>query len=42
MDSDIVNVTLLNVTVAPLVDENITGDDVCKPKYFIFNSQVTD
>lgn len=42
MDSVIMNVTLFNATVAPLVDENITSDDMCKPKYFIFNSQVTD
>lgn len=42
MDSVIMNVTLLNATMAPLVDENITSDDLCKPKYFIFNSQVTD
>ncbi|NWI57441.1 S38A2 protein, partial [Calyptomena viridis] len=39
MDSDVMNVTLLNATLAPLVDENITNDDMCKPKYFIFNSQ---
>ncbi|NXI00336.1 S38A2 protein, partial [Pachycephala philippinensis] len=39
MDSVIMNVTLINATVAPLVDENITSDDMCKPKYFIFNSQ---
>ncbi|XP_032913722.1 sodium-coupled neutral amino acid transporter 2 isoform X3 [Catharus ustulatus] len=37
MDSVIMNVTLLNATVAPLVDENITN--MCKPRYFIFNSQ---
>jgi len=42
MGSDIVNMTLINVTLAPLVDKNITSEDVCKPKYFIFNSQVTD
>uniref|UniRef100_A0A8D0FZF9 Sodium-coupled neutral amino acid symporter 2 n=1 Tax=Strix occidentalis caurina TaxID=311401 RepID=A0A8D0FZF9_STROC len=36
MDSDIINMTLINMTS---VDENITSDDVCKPKYFIFNSQ---
>ena len=42
MDIDVTNMTLINVTLAPLVDENITSDDVCKPKYFIFNSQVTD
>lgn len=36
------NMTLTNVTLAPLVDTNITSDDMCKPKYFIFNSQVTD
>ncbi|NXS11434.1 S38A2 protein, partial [Neodrepanis coruscans] len=39
MDSDIMNVTLLNATLAPWVNENITNDDMCKPKYFIFNSQ---
>ncbi|KAM6096471.1 sodium-coupled neutral amino acid symporter 2 isoform 2-T2 [Chlamydotis macqueenii] len=39
MDNDIMNMTLINVTLAPLVDENITSDDMCKPKYFIFNSQ---
>ncbi|XP_053833833.1 sodium-coupled neutral amino acid symporter 2 isoform X1 [Vidua macroura] len=39
MDSVIMNVTLFNATVAPLVAENITSDDMCKPKYFIFNSQ---
>lgn len=42
MDSDIMNATLINVTLASLGKENITSDDVCKPKYFIFNSQVTD
>lgn len=42
MDSVVMNVTLFNATVAPLVAENITSDDMCKPKYFIFNSQVTD
>lgn len=42
MDSIIMNMTLINATVAPLVHENITSDDMCKPKYFIFNSQVTD
>lgn len=42
MGSDIVNMTLINATLAPLVNENITSDDACKPKYFIFNSQVTD
>ncbi|XP_075350689.1 sodium-coupled neutral amino acid symporter 2 isoform X3 [Mycteria americana] len=39
MDSDIMNVTIINATLASSVDENITSDDVCKPKYFIFNSQ---
>ncbi|XP_035399893.1 sodium-coupled neutral amino acid symporter 2 isoform X2 [Cygnus atratus] len=39
MGSDIVNMTLINATLAPSVDENITSDDACKPKYFIFNSQ---
>ncbi|NWQ68831.1 S38A2 protein, partial [Neopipo cinnamomea] len=44
MDSDIMNATLLNATLlnatlAPFVNENITNDDMCKPKYFIFNSQ---
>ncbi|XP_067170429.1 sodium-coupled neutral amino acid symporter 2 isoform X1 [Apteryx mantelli] len=38
MDSDIMNMTI-NGTLAPLIDENITSDDICKPKYFIFNSQ---
>ncbi|KAM9205923.1 sodium-coupled neutral amino acid symporter 2 isoform 1-T1 [Mergus octosetaceus] len=38
MGSDIVNMTLINATLAPLVHENIS-DDACKPKYFIFNSQ---
>ncbi|XP_032038069.1 sodium-coupled neutral amino acid transporter 2 isoform X1 [Aythya fuligula] len=38
MGSDIVNVTLINATLAPSVHENIS-DDACKPKYFIFNSQ---
>lgn len=42
MDSVIVNMTVLNATMAPVVDNNITSDDMCKPKYFIFNSQVTD
>lgn len=42
MDSNIINVTLINATLAPFVHENITSDDMCKPKYFIFNSQVTD
>lgn len=42
MDSVIMNVTLINATMAPLVNENITADDMCKAKYFIFNSQVTD
>lgn len=41
MGSDVVNMTLINATLAPLVHENIS-DDTCKPKYFIFNSQVTD
>uniref|UniRef100_A0A8B9SY95 Sodium-coupled neutral amino acid symporter 2 n=1 Tax=Anas platyrhynchos TaxID=8839 RepID=A0A8B9SY95_ANAPL len=39
MGSDLVNMTLINATLAtPLVHENIS-DDACKPKYFIFNSQ---
>lgn len=42
MDSDIINATLINATLVPFTDENITVDDACKPKYFIFNSQVTD
>ncbi|XP_053925597.1 sodium-coupled neutral amino acid symporter 2 isoform X2 [Cuculus canorus] len=39
MDSDIMNVTANVTLLAPLVHENITSDDICKPKYFIFNSQ---
>ncbi|XP_075584093.1 sodium-coupled neutral amino acid symporter 2 isoform X1 [Pelecanus crispus] len=38
MDSDMANMTI-NVTLVPLVHKNLTSDDVCKPKYFIFNSQ---
>uniref|UniRef100_A0A8C3KRN3 Sodium-coupled neutral amino acid symporter 2 n=1 Tax=Calidris pygmaea TaxID=425635 RepID=A0A8C3KRN3_9CHAR len=39
MDSDVMNMTLINATLAPLLNENISSDDMCKPKYFIFNSQ---
>ncbi|NWR69763.1 S38A2 protein, partial [Centropus unirufus] len=39
MDSDIVNMTIVNVTTAHPVHINVTSDDMCKPKYFIFNSQ---
>uniref|UniRef100_A0A8C9LE41 Sodium-coupled neutral amino acid symporter 2 n=1 Tax=Pavo cristatus TaxID=9049 RepID=A0A8C9LE41_PAVCR len=39
LDSDIVNTTLINATLAHFTDENTTIDDACKPKYFIFNSQ---
>ncbi|XP_035757674.1 sodium-coupled neutral amino acid transporter 2 isoform X2 [Egretta garzetta] len=38
-ESDIINITLVNVTAAPFLNKNITSDDLCKPKYFIFNSQ---
>ncbi|XP_010214935.1 PREDICTED: sodium-coupled neutral amino acid transporter 2 isoform X1 [Tinamus guttatus] len=38
VDSDIMNMTV-NATLIPLIDKNITTDDMCKPKYFIFNSQ---
>ena len=39
MESDIINATLINATLAPFADENITISDACKPEYFIFNSQ---